>query len=120
MIVQHVGAGNVNCVHNTVVPFPGGFSSPNFCVPALNFTTSVTQTGCGVGRIDSDGGSDYTINEVADTSDAGCGLTAAMCANGNNRGIRADVKVGDGGADTCAAPATANALVTSPFTPSAG
>src|SRR4029450_3376245 len=62
MIVQHVGAGDVNCVHNTVVPFPGGFSSPNFCVPALMFTTSVTQTGCGVGRIDSNGGSGFTSN----------------------------------------------------------
>jgi hypothetical protein len=114
MIVQHVGDGDANCVHETVVPFPGGFSSPNFCVPALMFTTSVTQTGCGVGRIDSDGGSDFTTNEVADTSDAGCGLTAGACTNGNNKGIRADVTVGNGSADTCDGGGTANALVTVP------
>ena len=112
-IVQHVGAGNVQCVHNTVVPFPGGFSSPNFCVPALMFTTSVTQTGCGVGRIDSNGGSDFTMNEVADTSDAGCGFTSA-CTNGANKAIRADVTVGNAAADTCGSGGTANALVTVP------
>jgi hypothetical protein len=113
MIVQHVGDGDANCVHHTVVPFPGGFSSPNFCVPALSFTTSVTQTGCGAGVIDSDGGSDFTTNEVADTSDAGCGFTSA-CTNGANKAIRADVTVGDGSADTCAGGGTANALVSVP------
>jgi hypothetical protein len=113
MIVQHVGAGDANCVHESVVPFPGGFSSPNFCVPALMFTTSVTQTGCGAGRIDSNGGSDFTMNEVADTSDAGCGFTSA-CTNGANKAIRADVTVGNGSADTCASGGTANALVTVP------
>jgi hypothetical protein len=112
-IVQHVGPGNVSCVHNTVVPFPGGFTSPNFCVPALMFTTSVTQTGCGVGRIDSNGGSDFTMNEVADTSDAGCGFTSA-CTNGANKAIRADVTVGNAAADTCGSGGTANALVTVP------
>jgi hypothetical protein len=61
-IVQHVAAGDANCVHNTVVPFPGGFSSPNFCVPALQFTTSVTQIACGAGRIDSNGVSDFSMN----------------------------------------------------------
>src|SRR5262245_37168030 len=44
-IVQDVAAGTLpNCIHDTVVDFPGGFSAPNFCVPALGYTVSVTQT----------------------------------------------------------------------------
>ena len=37
------------------------------CRPSTS-PTSVRQTGCGVGRIDSNGGSDFTITEVGDTS----------------------------------------------------
>jgi hypothetical protein len=52
------------------------------------------------------------MNEVADTSDAGCGLTAAACTNGNNKafgrrnGRQRQRDTCDGG--------TANALVTVP------
>jgi hypothetical protein len=114
-IIQHVSAGNANCVHPTVVPFPGGFSSPNFCVPALMFTTSVTQTGCGAGRIDSDGGSDFNTTEVADTSSpVVCSLAHPGCTNGANSGVQVNVTVGDGAADTCASGGTANALVSVP------
>ena len=114
-IVQDVSAASPPaCVHNTVVPFPGGFSAPNFCVPALMFTTSVTQTGCGVGRIDSNGGSDFKTTEVADTSSPTvCSLPQPGCTNGANAGIMARVTVGDGVPDTCSS-GTANALVSIP------
>jgi hypothetical protein len=114
-IVQDVSAGDATCVHTTVVPFPGGFSAPNFCVPALQFTTSVTQTACGIGRIDSDGGSDFMTTEIADTSSpVVCSLPHSPCTNGLNKGIQVDITVGDGVADTCASGGTANALVTVP------
>jgi hypothetical protein len=102
------------CVHNTVVPFPGGFSAPVFCIPALGFTTSLQQTGCGIGRIDSNGGSDFTVDEVGDTSAPSppCGLPAS-CGFGANSNIRVDVTVGDGGADVCGS-GTANAIVSVP------
>jgi hypothetical protein len=97
-----------------VVPFPAGFSAPAFCIPALGFTTSVVQTGCGIGRIDSDGGSDFTITEIGDTSapNAPCFL-AASCAAGGNSNVRVDVTVGDSSADVCAS-GTANATVSVP------
>jgi hypothetical protein len=140
-IVQDVGSGDANCVHNTVVPMPGGFSAPNFCVPALGYTVSVTQTGCGVGRIDSNGGSDFTVEEVGDTSDttnanctgagtpkacctgAGtgtctgvCGLTqtGGACGFGADGSGRVDITVGDGVTDTCVGSGVANALVEVP------
>jgi hypothetical protein len=140
-IVQDVSAGDANCVHNTVVPSPGGFSAPNFCVPALGYTVSVTQTGCGIGRIDSNGGSDFTVEETADTSDtknsnctgpgvpktcctgAGtgtchgtCGLpqTGPGCTSGADGSGRIDIKVGDGSADVCTGSGVANALVEVP------
>ncbi len=116
-IVQDVGPGDANCVHDVVVPFPGGFSAPNFCVPALGFTTSVTQTACGIGSIDSNGGSDFDTSEDADTSDASgtCNLPQAggACAFSADASIRVDITVGDGTPDTCAS-GTANALVTVP------
>ena len=80
-IVEDVGPGDANCVHDTVVPFPGGFSAPTFCVPALGYSVHIDQTGCGVGRIDSDGGSDFTVTEHGDTSDASatCNLPNVPC-----------------------------------------
>src|SRR6185436_3161237 len=80
-IVQHVSsASGPACVHDSVVPFPGGFSAPIFCIPGLNFSVQVTQDGCGVGRIDSNGGSDFTISELGDTSSPTvCGLPASNC-----------------------------------------
>jgi hypothetical protein len=116
-IVQDVKAASMPaCVHDTVVPFPGGFNAPNFCVPALGYTVSVTQTGCGIGRIDSNGGSDFTVNELNDTSDssATCNVPqGAGCVPGANASSRVDVTVGNGMADSCAS-GTANAIVTVP------
>ena len=115
-IVQDVKAATLpDCVHETVVPFPGGFHAPNFCVPALGYTVSVTQTGCGVGRIDSNGGSDFTVNEVNDTSDSSttCNLPQNNCMIGADASSRVDITVGDGTPDSCTS-GTANALVTVP------
>jgi len=116
-IVQDVHAASLpDCVHETVIPFPGGFSAPNFCIPALGFTTSITQTGCGVSRVDSNGGSDFTVNEIGDTSNTGapCFLPHPGCTNGANSSQRVDITVGNGAADTCSGSATGNALVAVP------
>ena len=120
-ITQDVAVGTLPaCVHDTVVPFPGGFFAPNFCVPALGYTVNVAQTGCGVGRIDSNGGSDYTVVEMNDTSDSSstCNLPHPGCppgppVAGADASTRVDIRVGDGVVDTCAS-GTANAIVTVP------
>jgi hypothetical protein len=116
-VVQDVGAATQPaCVHDTVVPFPGGFNAPVFCIPALVFTVKVQQTGCGIGKIDSNGGSDFTVTEVGDTSAPSppCSLPSASCTNGSNSNIRVDVTVGNGVADTCGGGGTANAIVSVP------
>jgi hypothetical protein len=115
-IVQDVGAGDANCVHDVVVPFPGGFTAPTFCVPALGYSVHIEQTSCGVGRIDSDGGSDFTVLEQGDTSDTNgpCNLPQTPCENGVNATGRVDITVGDGTADTCTGSGVANALVVVP------
>jgi len=120
-IVQDVAAASLpDCIHDTVVPFPGGFTAPNFCVPALGYTVSVTQTGCGVGQIDSNGGSDYKIEENNDTSDSSvtCNLPQMGCPPGpptigSDASTRVDVTTG-GGTATCAGSGLANVLVTVP------
>ena len=124
--MQDVSAPSLpDCVHSTVVPAAGGFSVPVFCIPGLNFTVQVVQNGCGVGRIDSNGGSDFTIAEVGDTSDnsATCNLPAVGCPPGppsnmqadRDSSVRVDITVGDGSADTCAGGASiANSVVVIP------
>lgn len=116
--VQDVDAGDADCVHETVIPFPGGLTVPVFCVPALGATTSVTQSGCGIGLIDSDGGSDFTVTEHGDTSELGiCNVPQAVCPAAGpapDSSGRLDVTVGDGTPDTCASGGTANAIVTIP------
>ena len=114
-IVQDVGAGNADCVHEVVVPFPGGFTAPVFCIPSLGFTVEVVQAGCGVGRLDSDGGSDYTLTEIGDTSDTSaiCLLPHRNCEDGADSAVRIDVTVGDGAPDTCAR-GTANVVAAVP------
>jgi hypothetical protein len=105
-----------NCVAQANVPYPGGFSAPAFCIPALGFTTSVVQTGCGIGAIDTDGGSDFTITEVGDTSSPTvCSLPASGCPAppGDSNG-EVDITVGDGTADTCSIGGTGNAIVSVP------
>jgi hypothetical protein len=109
------GPGNADCVHETVVPFPGGFNAPTFCVPALGFSVNVAQTGCGVGLIDSDGGSDFTIVEQGDTSDATCGQDqSAVCNTFADSSQRVDIAVGDGVTDVCTGNGTANAITSIP------
>lgn len=115
-VVEDVAAAtSQDCVHDSVVPFPGGFNAPAFCIPSLVFTVSVVQTGCGIGLIDSDGGSDFTVKEVGDTSaPTRCGFSQPGCANGANANIEVDVTVGDGTPDTCTGGGTANAIVAIP------
>jgi hypothetical protein len=110
------GPGDGDCIHETVVPFPGGFTAPSFCVPALGFTVNVAQTGCGVGLIDSDGGSDFTVVEQGDTSDATCGQSqsGATCGTFADSSQRVDITVGDGNADICTGSGTTNTIVSIP------
>ena len=113
-IVENVGPPDGACVHQTVVAFPGGFNVPTFCIPLLDLSVSVRQTGCGVGRIDSDGGSDFTVAEVGDTSSpTTCSSPHPGCATGIDAAARVDVTVGDGTPDACAS-GTANAVLTVP------
>ena len=115
-IVEDVGPGDADCVHDAVVPYPGGFSTPTFCVPALGYAVHFEQTGCGVGRIDSDGGSDFTVTELGDTSDSSptCNTPDVTCSAGADTALRVDVTVGDGSPDTCTGSGTANAILTFP------
>jgi hypothetical protein len=120
-VVQDIGEGDANCVHQTVVPGDGGFIAPVFCIPGLNFTVAVVQSGCGIGQLDSNGGSDYTVTEIGDTSDNSetCNLPHMGCPggapmNGADASLRVDITVGDGTADTCAGGATANSIVAIP------
>jgi hypothetical protein len=116
-IVQDVSAPDANCVSQTVVPFPGGLSVPVFCQPALGLTLQMTQTGCGVGIIDSNGGSDLTVDEKGDTSFTGSsGMCAAgqSCASSVDSSGEIDITVGDGTADTCPSGGTGNAVVSIP------
>lgn len=116
--IQDVTAGDASCVHDTVVPFPGGLTVPVFCVPALGASVAVTQSGCGVGRIDSDGGSDFTVEELGDTSETTvCGVPQLTCPAAGpapDSSGRIDVTVGDGAPDSCASGGTANAIVSIP------
>jgi len=119
VLKEDVSAASMpECVHSVVVPFPGGFQSPVFCVPALGFTVEVKQTGCGIGQLDSNGGSDYTVTEIGDTSDTSdvCHIpqTGPCGPSSDDSSVRVDVTVGDGQPDTCTAPGTANAIVAIP------
>lgn len=115
--VQHVGDPDADCVHDVVIP-NGGLTVPPFCVPALGATTQVTQTGCGVGKIDSNGGSDFTVDEKGDTSEGGvCGVTQGSCPLAGpapDSSGRLDVTVGNGSADSCAGGGLGNAVVSIP------
>ena len=109
------------CGHNVVVPSPGGFAMPAFCIPGTGYSVSVTQTGCGAGQIDSNGGADYSVAETGDTSDASatCDLPNPVCPlNPTPEDVvdgsaRIDVTVGDASPDACDS-GTANALLAVP------
>src|SRR4029077_10591054 len=53
-------ASQPHCFHEVVVPFPGGFTSPAYCIPGTGYTARLVQRACGVGQIAPSGG-DYTI-----------------------------------------------------------
>ncbi len=111
---QDVSAPDANCVSTTVIPYPGGLTVPIFCVPALGYTVQVTQTGCGIGVIDSDGGSDLTTTENGDSSANifSCSVSQS-CATPVDSSGEIDITVGDGIADTCST-GTGNAMVSIP------
>ncbi len=114
-ILADVGPGDPNCMHDVVVPYPGGFSVPVFCVPALGYTISMTQVSCGVGEIDSDGGADFTVQEKGDTSYISGACSAGQsCSTFADSSGEIDVTVGDGTADTCSTGGTGNAVVSIP------
>jgi hypothetical protein len=80
---------------------PGGFHSPAFCIPAVGFSVSLEQSGCGVGRIASQGGGDFTITEVGDTSSQPECDNQQECIAGTDSKVRVDVTVGDQTPDSC-------------------
>lgn len=110
----HIPIPDANCVAPMVIPYPGGFSVPVFCVAALGYTVQVAQNGCGVGVVDTDGGSDLTLNENGDTSYNlnGCAAHQACGSFVDSTGD-IDITVGDGIPDTCSS-GTGNAMVSIP------
>jgi hypothetical protein len=117
MVVDLGAASPPGCLHDAVVPFPGGFGPIVICqLPGTGFTIRIEQSGCGVGRADSNGGSDFTVSTVADTSDTFgvCGVPHTSCNTANaDDGARVEVTVGDGFADTCSSGAV-NVVATVP------
>ncbi|MGH7788621.1 MAG: hypothetical protein ACRERC_17250, partial [Candidatus Binatia bacterium] len=115
-ITMDVGEGDADCVHETIISAEGGFSAPSFCIPALGFITGITQTGCGVGRVDSNGGSDFTVSEIGDTSSVSdtCNIPQAGGCAGRDSSVRVDITVGDGTPDVCTGSGVANAIVAVP------
>jgi cysteine-rich repeat protein len=117
-LLLDVGAAQPpQCAHAAVVPFPNGLELPTVCIPGTGYSLRITATGCGIGQIDSNGGADYTISEIGDTSDASiCAFPASGCPLGpsaSDGAARVDVTVGDGAPDQCSA-GTVNALVAIP------
>ena len=81
-IVQDVApASPPDCIHATVVPFPGGFSAPAFCIPALAFTTKFDQTGCGIGLTIQRRVASMSLR-LRTSSPSSFGLPPAACATG--------------------------------------
>lgn len=119
LVLEVAPAFQPECVHDVVIPAEIGFRAPTFCIPALGFSVSVTQRGCGIGRIDSNGGSDFTVVELGDTSDTNgpCDLPQASCPRTGpapDSSIRVQINVGDGTPDSCPGGGSANALVAVP------
>ena len=123
-IIQDVSAPQPNCVSSTVIPYPAGFTMPNFCIADLGYTVQIAQSGCGIGLLDSDGGSDFSVLERGDTS-----YTSGSCAAGQSCNVsgtcgptgnfvdssgQLNVTVGYNGADTCGVSDGANAILSVP------
>src|SRR5262245_28746128 len=102
-----------DCVHNVVVPMPGGLTSPAFCIPALGLTASLQQSGCGVGQIASEGGGDFTITEIGDTSSQPECDNQQECIQGVDNKVRVDINVGDQTPDSCDS-GSANIIISVP------
>ena len=90
--VIDAGAPDANCKHAVVVP-AGGFVVPPFCIPALNYTSSVQTIGCATGtgvgagslwdgNAQFHGGTPQTnVLKKADSSDGACDVGSGTCAN---------------------------------------
>jgi hypothetical protein len=96
-------ASQADCFHDLVVPFPGGFTSPAFCIAGTGYTARLIQRACGVGRIASSGDGDYTISQLGDSSSQAECNNQQQCVIGIDDTVRLDVTVGDGSPDSCAA-----------------
>ena len=103
MVLDVQTASQPDCFHDAVVPFPGGFTSPAYCIPGTGYTARLIQRACGVGRVASSGGGDYTISELGDSSSQAECNNQQQCVPGIDDKIRLDVTVGDGTPDQCAA-----------------
>ena len=113
MVLDVQPASSPDCFHDTVVPFPGGFTSPAYCIPGTGYTARLIQRACGVGRVASRGGGDYTISELGDSSSQAECNNQQQCVPGIDDKIRLDVAVGDGTPDQCT-PGQANVVLTVP------
>ncbi len=116
-IVEEVHhANSPDCVHEVVVP-AGGFKMPVFCVPGLSFSVAMTQTECGAGYLDSNGGSDFNVAETGDSTDSSgtCPSVPSVCTQGADSAQRVEVIVGDDAPDVCTGSGTANELLSIPI-----
>jgi hypothetical protein len=109
-LVMDYGPPDASCKHDVTIP-PGGFTVPPFCIPGLQYTSTIEATGCesgtGVGagtlwdgNAQFHGGVPMTnVSKVADSSDGVCDNTGAIC---NQRDINVlgdiDATLGVGGA----------------------
>jgi hypothetical protein len=86
------GAPDGTCRHDATIP-PGGFVVPSFCIPALQYTSSVSTNGCesgsgiGAGTLwDGDAGAHggvpaTNVTKHADSADGVCDNVGGVCAN---------------------------------------
>jgi hypothetical protein len=99
MTTMNVGAPDASCGHDVVVP-AGGFFVPVFDLPALNYCSSVTPTGCesggglGSGRLwDGHAPTGVALTNVTkqgDSADGTCDTTAitqGTCTGGTRNGL---------------------------------
>lgn len=114
VVLDVKAASHSDCLHDAVVPFPGGFTSGAYCIPGTGYTARLMQRGCGVGRVASNGGGDYTIFQLGDSSSQAECNNQQECVPGIDNKMRLDVTVGDGPIDQCAA-GQANVVLSVPI-----
>ncbi|HJQ83381.1 MAG TPA: hypothetical protein VKA21_04850 [Candidatus Binatia bacterium] len=105
------GPPDTACSHPAIVP-TGGFTVPNFCIPALSFTAALRPTGCdggapaGTGTMWDGHAScpDADVNTTGDTLDGTCDIHPLPCHPGGpgNTAGATTVERGDGTCDTAA------------------